>query len=265
MRHPTIIDTHAHLDDRKYARDLDAVLKRATESGVDRIVTIGTDLETSRAGVDLAAQHEEVFAAVGIHPHYAADADDAALDQIGLLVAARGKVVAIGEAGLDFYRDLSPRGRQKEVFRRQIEIAIDARLPFVLHNRDATRECLAILDEYRGNCLRGVAHCFGGDKNAARRFLDLGFYISFAGTVTFPNARKVKEVAQFVPVDRLVLETDCPYLAPQPVRGKRNEPAFVRYMLYEIAGLRGMTSEDLARATTTNAEELFGIKPGAGV
>ena len=254
-----LIDTHAHLDDQKFAGDLNEVLERATEADVRHIITVGTDLENSRTAVALADKYPMVSASVGVHPHDADTADDAALAALREL-AAQAKVVAIGETGLDYYRDLSPRPMQQQAFRRQIDLALKCGLPLIVHTRDASEDCLSILESCRDSGLRGVAHCFSADVSVLARFLALGFHISFTGNVTYPKNQALKEVARRVPPDRLMVETDCPYMAPQPVRGKRNEPAYVRYTLHELAGLLGVAGPDLAEITSRNARELFGIE-----
>ena len=254
-----LIDTHAHLDDKRFADDLDRVLERATRADVRRIITIGADLESSRAAAALAREHPMMSASVGIHPHDADTADDDAMASLREL-AGGPKVVAVGETGLDYYRDLSPRQAQHEAFRRQIELALECDLPVIVHNRDASEDCLGILESYHGRGLRGVAHCFSADAAALERFLALGFHISFTGNVTYPKNHALREVARRVPRDRLMVETDCPYMTPQPVRGKRNEPAYVRYMLYELAGLLGVPGPELAEITSGNAKRLFGVE-----
>jgi TatD DNase family protein len=254
-----LFDTHAHLHFPDYADDLDAVLERARAAGVRGMVTIGTDRETNRAVTALAKRVPDVWATVGIHPHDAAEAAEADFEEMERLAGEEPKVVGFGEMGLDFFRDLSPRGAQDQVFRRQIDIARRARKPIIVHCRDAHAETLAVLGEERAGEQGGVMHCFSGDVEIARRCLDLGLYISLAGPVTYKNARALPEVARFVPWDRLVIETDCPYLPPTPHRGKRNEPAYVVLTAACIAELRGADPEALCDALTANAAKLFGI------
>jgi TatD DNase family protein len=254
-----LFDTHAHLHFPDYADDLDAVLERARAAGVRGMVTIGTDRESNRATVDLAKRLPDVWATVGIHPHDAGEAAEADFEEMERLAGEEPKVVGFGEMGLDFFRDLSPRAAQDKVFRRQIDIARRARKPIVVHCRDAHAETLAILAEERAGETGGVMHCFSGDVEIARRCLDLGLYISLAGPVTYKNARALPEVARFVPGDRLVIETDCPYLPPTPHRGTRNEPAYVALTAACIAELRGADPEALCDALTANAAKLFGI------
>ena len=254
-----LFDTHAHLHFPDYANDLDAVVERARAAGVRGMVTIGTDRETNREVVALARRLPDVWATVGIHPHDAGVAIEADFDEMERLARDEARVVGFGEMGLDFFRNLSPPDDQRRVFRRQIDIARRARKPAVIHCRDAHAETLAILGEERAGEIGGVMHCFSGDVEIARRCLDLGLYISLAGPVTYKNARALPEVACFVPEDRLVVETDCPYLPPSPHRGKRNEPAYVALTAAHIAGLRGADPEALCDALTANAARLFRI------
>lgn len=250
-----LFDTHAHLDDPKFKNDLEDVIARAREAGVESMISVGADLPSSRRTIDIAEAHKGIYAAVGLHPHDAAEFTEEHVDQLAKM-CSREKVVAVGEIGLDYYRDHSPREAQKGVFRRMLEIALEVNLPVIVHNRDAADDCLNIMNEFRGQ-IRGVAHCFSGNQAVADRFLDLGFYISFSGTVTFPKTKELAEVACIVPNDRILIETDCPYLAPQQQRGRRNEPAFVRYVAEKISELRGIDLPHAAEMTRRNAEELF--------
>ncbi|HZV96810.1 MAG TPA: TatD family hydrolase [Candidatus Nitrosocosmicus sp.] len=255
----TLFDTHAHLHFPDFADDLEAVLDRARAAGLRGMVTIGTDRESNRATVALAEKHGDVWASVGIHPHDAAEATDADFKEMERL--ARGpRVVGLGEMGLDFFRNLSPHDAQERVFRRQIEMARRVRKPVIIHCRDAHPEALALLAEERVGDVGGVMHCFSADVEVAKRCLDLGLMISLAGPVTYKNARALPEVARFVPEDRLVVETDCPYLTPTPHRGKRNEPAFVALTAAHVAGLRGADPEALGVALTRNAARLFNLQ-----
>jgi TatD DNase family protein len=223
------------------------------------MVTIGTDRETNQAVVELARRLPNVWATVGIHPHDAGGAVEADFAEMEKLARGEAKVVGFGEMGLDFYRNLSPPEVQREVFRRQIAMARELGKPLVIHCRDAHDETLAILGEERAREIGGVMHCFSGDVEIARRCLDLGLFISLAGPVTYKNARALPEVARFVPEDRLVVETDCPYLPPTPYRGKRNEPAYVAFTAAFVAELRGVAPDALGAAVTANAATLFGI------
>ncbi len=254
-----LVDTHAHLHFPEFAEDLDAVLERARQAGVATMVTIGTDRETNPAAVALAERLPGVYASVGIHPHDAAEAteeDFAALEQ---LARTSPKVVALGEMGLDFFRNLSPHDVQERVFRRQLGLARRLGKPVIVHCRDAHIETLAILADGRAGEAGGVMHCFSGDVEVATHCLDLGLYISLAGPVTYKNARALPDVARFVPEDRLVVETDCPFLPPHPHRGKRNEPAYMTLTAARIAELRGADSEALNTAMSRNAARLFGL------
>jgi TatD DNase family protein len=250
-----LIDTHTHLTMKKYTKDLDAVLSRAREAGVRAMVTVGVDVDSSADGAHLAHEHPDIYASVGVHPHDADTVDDYIISYLGEL-AARPRVVAIGEIGLDFYRDLSPRRVQEEVFARQLGLAAEAGLPVIVHDRDAHRRVIEILRSEKTSC--GVMHCFSGDLNLARQALDLGLYISFAGSITY-NGRKAGEIIRKAPLDRLLVETDCPYLAPVPYRGKRNEPAYVKHVLERMAGLLGKPFEELEELTEENARRLFNL------
>jgi TatD DNase family protein len=258
MNEATLFDTHAHLHFPEFAGDLDAVLARAREAGVAGMVTIGTDLETSRAAIALATAQPDIWAAVGVHPHDAATADASGLATIEAL-AAHPRVVAIGEIGLDFFRNLSPRDDQARVFRQSLVMAGRVGKPVLVHCREAHAELLAILDEEGVPPAGGIMHCFSGDVDLARRCLDLGLLISLAGPVTYPNARALPEVARFVPGDRLVIETDCPFLPPQGYRGKRNEPAYLALTAKRVAELRGEPVEALTARLTVNARAFFGL------
>jgi TatD DNase family protein len=251
-----LVDTHAHLDMAELAGDLEGVLGRARDAGVSRIVTIGTDEASSRAAVSLAAGREPVFCAVGLHPHEASRWSAGLAAEL-LSLAASPKVVAWGEVGLDFYRMHSPRPAQERAFREQIGLAAQRGLPLIVHVRDAHEEALAILAQEGAS--RGVFHCFSGNERLAERVLELGFYISLAGPLTFKNASKPVRVAERVPLGRLLVETDCPYLAPVPHRGRRNEPAYLVHTAARLAEIKGVEVAEVARATTRNAKNLFGL------
>jgi TatD DNase family protein len=255
---PDLFDTHAHLHFPEFDADRDAMLARARGAGVRRMLTIGTELESSRAAVAMAAREADVWATVGIHPHDAAAAGAAALEAIERL-AAEPRVVAVGEIGLDYFRDLSPRPEQQRVFRALLELARRVGKPVVIHCREAHEDVLRMLEEARVADVGGIMHCFSGDAAIARRCLDLGLVISLAGPLTYPNARALPEVARFVPADRLVVETDCPFLPPQGHRGKRNEPAYLAITAARVAELRGERLEDVAARMTANACALLRI------
>jgi TatD DNase family protein len=252
-----LFDTHAHLHFPEFGADLGAVLDRARGAGITGIVTIGTDRETNPAAVALAERWPDVHATVGIHPHDAAEATDADFEAMEALTRSSARVVALGEMGLDFFRNLSPHDVQERVFRRQLDLARRVGKPVVVHCRDAHPETLAILAEARVGEMGGVMHCFSADVEVAKRCLDLGLLISLAGPVTYKNARALPDVARFVPEDLLVVETDCPFLPPHPHRGQRNEPAYVAITAGRVAELRGTTVDALGEATTRNAARLF--------
>ena len=253
-----LIDTHSHVHDARFDSDRDEVIARARNAGVEVLITVGTDLENSRAAVALAEQHSLIYATVGGHPHEAKDLT--AEDLAGLSVlASHPRVVAYGEIGLDYYYDHSPRDIQRERFKDQLGIARALDLPVVIHTRDAQEDTLAILEE-EWKDRPGVFHCFTGDPAYATQALHLGFMVSFSGIVTFPKATELREAVQVVPLDRLLIETDCPYLAPIPYRGKRNEPSYLPAVLATIADEKFPTSvQEIARVSSANAKQLFGI------
>jgi len=252
-----LVDTHAHLDSADFKHDLQEVISRSSAAGVHAIVTVGSDLESSRQAVALAQQHPCIYAAVGIHPHEAAQVGPDGLTELVRLSEHRA-VVAIGEIGLDFYRHLSPADKQREVFVAQLELAQRINKPVIIHDRQAHTETMSILREKAQN-LRGVLHCFSGDRDMATQAMQMGFYISFAGPVTFLNARRLQELVRELPLDHMLIETDCPYLAPHPHRGQRNEPAYVRLVAAKIAPLKAIPLERVAEVTTANAKQLFGF------
>jgi len=253
-----IWDTHAHLDDPVYAEDFEEVLGRMKSSGISRVTNVGYDLSSSERSVKLAQDYEFIYAAIGIHPHNAEEATAETWAKL-LLLAKQPKVLAWGEIGLDYYRDLSPRSIQKEVFMRQINLANEAGLPIVIHNRDAHQDVLEIVKAHPPK-YGGVFHCYSGSVEMADVLLNLGFYLSFAGPVTYKNARHTVEVAGHAPMDRILVETDSPYLTPEPRRGKRNEPTYVREIVKKIAEIRNLPFEDVASQTMRNAETIFNIR-----
>ena len=253
-----LIDTHAHLTDKAFNRDLEDCLKRAASQGVAAIINVGFTLYHGRKAVALARAYPELYATVGIHPHDAAEVPADYLEGLRKL-AADPKVVAIGELGLDFYRNLSPPPLQEKVFREQLGLAREVGLPVVIHDRDAHRRVLQILQEEGLGERGGVMHCFSGDLSFARECLAAGLYISIAGPVTYRKAEDLQQVAAACPRERLLLETDCPYLTPHPFRGKRNEPAHVALVCRQVALLRGEPQEEVARYTSENAIRFFGL------
>jgi TatD DNase family protein len=254
---PELIDTHCHLEMEEFEKDRDEVIKRAQKSKIKYIINAGSDRKGNIKGMELSAKYPGVFSAVGIHPHDAKTLDDAQYKEV-LEWTRQPKVVAVGEIGLDYHYLHSPKGTQIEAFRKQIVLAQEAGLPVIVHSREAKNDTLRILREEISNTT-GVFHCFSGDKEMAKKAMELGFYISLAGPVTFKKAKNLREVAKFVPDEFLMIETDAPYLSPVPMRGKRNEPSYLKNTAWVIADIRGVNVTDLARITTLNAMKLFKI------
>jgi TatD DNase family protein len=254
-----MIDSHCHLDSAEFNDDREAVIERALAAGVEQLLAIGTgegppDLEV---GLRLAEKYPAFLATVGIHPHDAAKATTGDFNRLADLLS-HPKVLAVGEIGLDYHYDFSPREVQQSVFIRQMEIAAQAKKPIVIHTREAWDDTLALLDQYwAAHGIGGIMHCFSGGPGEARRALDLGFYLSFGGIVTFPKALAVQEAAKSAPRDRILIETDAPYLAPVPKRGKRNEPALIVHTARKLAELRGESYQELCDATTENFRRLL--------
>ncbi|MDA8235771.1 MAG: TatD family hydrolase [Clostridia bacterium] len=253
-----LFDTHAHLDDKKYNQDRQEMLARAREAGAELIVNVGYDLPSSQRSVQLARENDFIYAAVGFHPHDAKEANQEALDELRKL-AGEAKVVALGEMGLDYFRDLSPRDVQKRVFREQISLAKELKLPIIIHDRDAHGDVMNILKEEGAWEVGGILHCFSGSWEMAKECINLGFYISFAGPVTFHNAARLQEVAAKVPTEWMLIETDAPYLTPEPHRGKRNESGYVAHVAAKIAEIKGLSYEEVAAITMENGKKVFGL------
>ncbi|MDE0314249.1 MAG: TatD family hydrolase [Candidatus Poribacteria bacterium] len=249
------IDSHAHIQISQFDRDRDAVLKRANEAAVSTILIIGFDVETSLGAIELADKHKNLYATVGMHPHDAQKLTPDVLKTFRELLH-HPKVIALGEIGLDYYRNLSPPAVQKEAFAKQLDLAEEMEMPIIVHNRDAYVDILPIL-EARSRKIHGVLHCFTGDVELMHRSLEIGFHIGIGGIVTYPNAKDVQAVAKEIPLERLLIETDCPWLAPQFRRGKRNEPAYVRAVAEKIAVLREIAIETIGEITTQNFNRLF--------
>lgn len=278
-----LIDTHCHLEMEAFTPDREEVIKRAQDAGIEAIITIGSDLAGNRGGLELSAHYDFIYCSVGFHPHDAKDFTEGIFNQIKEWAGRykfpkpdvknqdteaknrNGKVVAIGEIGLDYHYDNSPREVQREVFARQLQLAGELELPVVVHSREAKRDTLDIIR--RSGVTRGVFHCFSGDMDMAEQAMALGFSISIAGPVTFRHAGTLKEVARAIPDQYLLIETDAPYLTPEPLRGRRNEPAYLVHTAQHIAALRGVSLEDVSRITTLNAKRLFGMgrMPDMGV
>ncbi len=250
------IDTHVHLNADQYDEDLQEVIDRALNSKVEKMVVIGFDRKTIKRAIELVEQYDFIYAVVGWHPVDAIDCTDEDLEWIEQL-AAHEKVVGIGETGLDYHWDKSPRDIQQQIFRKQIQLAKRVKLPIIIHNREATEDVLTILREEDAQEVGGVMHCFGGSVETAQESIKMNFMISLGGPVTFKNAKKPKEVAAEIPLEHLMIETDAPYLAPHPYRGKRNEPSYVPLVAEEIARLKELPVETVAEATTKNAERFY--------
>lgn len=254
-----LFDTHVHLNVDQFKEDQEEVIKRARANGVERMVVVGFDHETITAAIALVEKYPFIYAAVGWHPVDAIDFTDEDLRWLEEL-SQHEKVVALGEMGLDYHWDKSPHDVQKEVFRKQIALAKKVNLPVIIHNREATEDVLAILQEEKASEVGGVLHCYSGEVEQVSQALEMNFYISLGGPVTFKNAKAPKEVAKIVPSDRLLIETDCPFLAPHPHRGKRNEPTYVRLVAEAIAALREVSIETIEAETTANAQRLFKLQ-----
>jgi TatD DNase family protein len=252
-----LVDTHCHLNFPDFENDLDEVIERAENSGVERIIVPGIDIPGSRRAVELAGKYPGVFAAVGIHPHSAdkVSADD--IEELRRMVTGGERIVAIGEIGLDNYRKYSDPGKQRDLFSGCIDLAREMDIPVIVHCRQAEKDVLEILKSRKSDFLKGVVHCFSGGADFLKEILDLGFFVSFAGSITYPGASEQRKVASLVPSERLLLETDSPYITAQPKRGKRNEPAFIKYLALAYSDMFGISAEEIAENTSRNADSLF--------
>jgi TatD DNase family protein len=255
-----LIDSHAHIQGKEYVGEREAVIARACEAAVEKIIAVGGagDMSSNTDAIALADTFPNIYATVGMHPHDAKDVGEADVAQLKALVS-HAKVIAVGETGLDYYYDHSPRDLQRRVFQQFIHMACETNLPIVVHERDAAQQVTELLRSEGGRKLRGVIHCFTGNYEAAREYLDLGFYLSFTGIITFKNAEALREVVRKVPLERMLVETDSPYLTPVPHRGKRNEPAYVRFVAETIATIKEAAFEEVADTTTRNVRDLFKI------
>ena len=254
-----LFDSHCHVDEEKFDEDREAVLQNMAEHGITRYAVVGSDLATSAGSVRFASEHQEAVAVVGIHPHEAKGWTDGSADQLAEWFQS-GQARAIGEIGLDYYYDLSPRDVQLEVCRKQMELAYELSAPVAFHVRDAHQDMLDLMKDMKKHLTPGIIHCFSGSAEIAKEYLKLGYMISFAGPVTFKKAPKLQEAALLVPNDRLLIETDSPYLAPEPVRGRRNEPANVRYVAMKLAEIRNVSFAELAAQTYENAMSIYGLQ-----
>lgn len=253
-----LIDTHVHLNAQQYDEDLEEVIARARENGLEKMVVIGCDRKSIERTMELIEAYDDIYGVIGWHPVDAIDCTDEDLQWIEEL-SAHEKIVGIGETGLDYHWDKSPKDVQKKLFRRQLALAKRVGLPIIIHNRESTEDCMEILKEENAHEIGGIMHAFSADEKTADEIIAMNFYVSLGGPVTFKNAKLPKDIAVHVPLDRLLVETDAPYLTPHPFRGRRNEPAHVKLVAEKIAELRGMSYEDLASATTENAKRLYNI------
>ncbi|MCX5687216.1 MAG: TatD family hydrolase [Candidatus Omnitrophica bacterium] len=254
-----LIDTHCHLDFKDFNDDRLAVLKRSRDSGIDVIINVASSMEGTARSIQIAGENDFVYASAGIHPHEADSVND---NDIKLFAdfLNKPKVVAIGEIGLDYYKNISSKENQKKLFIRLLEIAKNMSLPLIIHNRDAHIDMIDTLKNIIGSSVNGVMHCFSGDEKFLKICLDMGFFISFTCNITYKNAGSLREIVKLVPMDRLLLETDAPFLAPQHFRGKRNEPMYVRYVAEEVAKIKGFDFNKIANITTENAKKLFKLE-----
>jgi TatD DNase family protein len=251
-----LIDSHAHLEMPEFKKDLEAVIQRAKESGVEYIFTVGTEKKDWKRAVEIADLHPSIYAVLGVHPHNAKEIDDQTYPILKEL-CRHGKVKAYGEIGLDFFRNLSPRDIQLKRFREQIGLAKELDLPIVIHDREAHRETLEILRSEKAEESGGIIHCFSGDYEMAKACMDMGFYISIPGSITFKNAKDFREIVERIPLESLLVETDAPFIAPEPFRGKRNEPSYVRYTAQKVAEIKKVPFEKVAEVTTENALRVY--------
>lgn len=253
-----IFDTHGHYDDIRFDDDRDELLERLNrEEGITHILNAATNVGSLEKSLLMAKKFDFVYVAAGIHPHESESCREEDLDHIDRAISRERKIVAVGEIGLDYYYEFSKREIQKNIFEKQMHMALRHRLPVVIHNRESTKDLLDIVSREEFKDVTGVFHCFSGSRETARIVLDMGYYISFAGPITFKNARRTLEVLEYVPADRILAETDCPYLTPVPFRGKRNHSGYLPYILEKIGQVKNMTTEDAAKITLSNGIKLF--------
>ena len=253
-----IFDSHAHYDDEAFDTDRQELLSSMEGAGIGKIVNVGASVEGVKATVKLTEQYPFLYGAVGIHPDHVGELDEDKMNWL-LHLTGKKKIVAVGEIGLDYHWDVEPREVQKEWFVRQLSLAKEAKLPVIIHSRDAAKDTFDIIREHHAGTTGGVIHCYSGSREMARDYLDLGYYIGIGGVVTFKNARVMKEVASYVPLERILVETDCPYLAPAPNRGKRNSSLNLPYIIEAIASLKGLSPEEVEQKTYENAMRMYGI------
>ena len=252
-----MIDSHAHYDDEAFDSDREELLTSVFESGIRKVINVGASMESCRTTLALSEAYESIYAALGVHPSDTAQLTETDMEWLKEKSALE-KVVAIGEIGLDYYWDEPDREIQKKWFQRQLDLAKEVKLPVVIHSREAAADTIDILKKYNGD-LTGVIHCYSYTKESAREFLEMGYSFGIGGVLTFKNAKKLKEAVSYIPMDRILLETDCPYLAPEPNRGKRNSSLYIPYVVQVMAQLKGISEEEVIRITSENTERLFGI------
>lgn len=255
-----LFDSHAHLNDERFDDDREELIKSLKENKVEFVVNPGADIETSISAIKLSNQYDFIYAAVGVHPHDVGNLDENAIDTLRKLAVENDKVIAIGEIGLDYYYENSPKDVQKEWFKKQIELANELKLPIIIHDRDAHGDTFEIIKNTKSKDIGCVLHCYSGNVELAREYVKMGCYISIPGTVTFKNNKKTREVAKEIPLEYLLIETDSPYMAPEPHRGKRNDPSLVQFVADKIAQEKGISYETVCKATKENAKKLFNIK-----
>lgn len=256
-----IFDTHVHYDDKAFDEDREQLLESLKEQGIEAVVNIGASISTTKNTLELMEKYPFVYGAVGVHPSDTGDLDEKQIEWLKE-ISSRPKVVAIGEIGLDYYRDEPDREIQKRWFTRQLELAREVELPVVIHSRDAAKDTLDIMKAQKSQEIGGVIHCFSYGVEMAREYLNMGFYLGIGGVLTFQNAKKLKEVVAYMPMDRIVLETDCPYLSPVPNRGKRNSSLNLPYVVEAISGIKGIPAEDVIRITSENAKKMYRLTDG---
>ena len=254
-----IFDTHAHYDDKQFDQDREELLVSMKDNGIGTIVDVGSNMETSAWIVDAVNRYPMMYGAVGVHPSDTADLTESDMDTLKEY-AGKDKILAIGEIGLDYYWDEPEREIQKKWFEAQIELAREVRLPIIIHSRDAAADTLDIMKAHHGDELNGVIHCFSYSPEMAQIYLDMGYYLGIGGVVTFKNSKKLKEVVKMTPLERIVLETDCPYLTPEPHRGKRNDSSYLKYVVECISELKGISAEKIIKTTCENAVKMYRIK-----
>ncbi len=253
-----IFESHAHYDDSRFGPDREAVIKKLKETGIGCIINVGSSMNSSRVSLEMAKKYDMVYSSVGVHPHDVQEMKESDLEVL-LAMTAYDKIVAIGEIGLDYYYDNAPREIQKLWFREQLKLAVELDLPVIIHSREASEDTYDILFENNAHSVGGVIHCFSGSAEMARRYTDLGYYIGIGGVVTFKNAKKLVEVVKEVPLSRILVETDAPYLTPEPHRGKRNDSSFIPHIIEKIAEIKGLTKEEVETATWENGRRLFAV------